>query len=55
MYLSKYGKNSLLIDLSKFLKIMHYYVFFLGIMCSELNYTILHPCITPEALTIYTF
>ena len=54
MHLFRYEKKlSLLIDLSKFLKIMCHYAFFfriMQIMCSEADYVILHPCIIPEAL-----
>lgn len=55
MHLFRYEKKrSLLIDLSKCLKIMCHYAFFffriMQIMCSEADYVILHPCIIPEAL-----
>ena len=52
--LKVWKRKSLLIDLSKFSKIMHHYVFFLELceLCawSEQNYAILHPWIIPAAL-----
>ena len=52
MHLSRYAKDSILTDFSKFSKIMHHYAFF----CNYANYAFraelcdLHPCIIPEAL-----